>query len=184
MSTERLLEALAAFCDADTKETRQRVLEELARSELIFPAAERGRRDQGVRLAFTKDQDGRQVTLTGQLPYQARIALAECLGTRVVLFPGDHGGFSIHPGEFAYMLHRRPLDQRVTDDRKPESETVGPEEWWDAGWPPCRLVWADARAYLPLVLPLLASTAACTWLATHRSALDLAVILVALGALA
>ena len=38
-------------------------------------------------------------------PYQCSLALAECLGTLLVEFPGDHAGFSNHPQEFAERLH-------------------------------------------------------------------------------
>jgi pimeloyl-ACP methyl ester carboxylesterase len=40
-----------------------------------------------------------------QLAYRAAIALAERLGTKVVHFPGDHGGFTTHPAPFAARLH-------------------------------------------------------------------------------
>jgi pimeloyl-ACP methyl ester carboxylesterase len=40
-----------------------------------------------------------------QLAYRAAVALAERLGTPPVTFPGDHGGFGSHPGEFAETLH-------------------------------------------------------------------------------
>ena len=41
----------------------------------------------------------------GQLAHQAGVALAERLGTKVVYFPGGHGGFTTHPGAFAETLH-------------------------------------------------------------------------------
>jgi pimeloyl-ACP methyl ester carboxylesterase len=41
----------------------------------------------------------------GQLAYRAAVALAERLGTTVVRFPGDHGGFVTHPEPFAAKLH-------------------------------------------------------------------------------
>jgi pimeloyl-ACP methyl ester carboxylesterase len=40
-----------------------------------------------------------------QLAYRTAVALAERLGTQVVLFPGDHGGFVTHPEAFADKLH-------------------------------------------------------------------------------
>jgi pimeloyl-ACP methyl ester carboxylesterase len=43
---------------------------------------------------------------TGQLAYRGGVKLAEQLGTEVVVFPGDHGGFSTHPDAFAEMLHQ------------------------------------------------------------------------------
>jgi pimeloyl-ACP methyl ester carboxylesterase len=38
-------------------------------------------------------------------PYQSSLALASCLDTPLVEFPGDHAGFSNHPQEFAGRLH-------------------------------------------------------------------------------
>jgi pimeloyl-ACP methyl ester carboxylesterase len=40
-----------------------------------------------------------------QLAYRTAVALAERLGTPVVRFPGDHGGFVSHPDTFADRLH-------------------------------------------------------------------------------
>jgi RNA polymerase sigma factor (sigma-70 family) len=37
--------------------------------------------------------------------YDATVALAERLGTEPVVFPGDHGGFSVQPDPFAAKLH-------------------------------------------------------------------------------
>lgn len=41
----------------------------------------------------------------GQLAYRATVALAEQLGKKTTVFPGDHGGFSNHPEAFASRLH-------------------------------------------------------------------------------
>ncbi len=38
--------------------------------------------------------------------YEASVALAERLGTDVVHFPGHHGGFGTHPGQFAETLRK------------------------------------------------------------------------------
>jgi pimeloyl-ACP methyl ester carboxylesterase len=40
----------------------------------------------------------------GQMPHLAALALAECLGSDAVEFPGDHQGFASHPGPFAAAL--------------------------------------------------------------------------------
>jgi pimeloyl-ACP methyl ester carboxylesterase len=40
----------------------------------------------------------------GELAYQGGLGLAEQLGTKVVVFPGAHGGFESHPAEFAARL--------------------------------------------------------------------------------
>jgi len=41
----------------------------------------------------------------GEPPYRAALAVAERLGTRPVVFPGDHGGFGAQPEAFAAKLH-------------------------------------------------------------------------------
>jgi pimeloyl-ACP methyl ester carboxylesterase len=41
----------------------------------------------------------------GEPPNRVAVALAERLGTRAVVFPGDHGGFGSQPGAFAGRLH-------------------------------------------------------------------------------
>jgi hypothetical protein len=38
------------------------------------------------------------------LAYRTAVVLAERLGTKVVHFPGDHGGFTTHPESFAARL--------------------------------------------------------------------------------
>jgi pimeloyl-ACP methyl ester carboxylesterase len=40
----------------------------------------------------------------GEPPHRVAFALAEQLGSQAVLFPGDHGGFGLHAGEFAALL--------------------------------------------------------------------------------
>jgi pimeloyl-ACP methyl ester carboxylesterase len=40
-----------------------------------------------------------------QLAHRTAVALAERLGTKIVHFPGDHGGFTTHPEPFAVKLH-------------------------------------------------------------------------------
>jgi pimeloyl-ACP methyl ester carboxylesterase len=41
-----------------------------------------------------------------QLAYRAAVALADRLGSAVVHFPGDHGGFTTHPDTFATRLRQ------------------------------------------------------------------------------
>jgi hypothetical protein len=41
----------------------------------------------------------------GEPPHRVAVALAERLGTKAVLFPGDHGGFGAQPEAFAGRLH-------------------------------------------------------------------------------
>ncbi len=57
-----------------------------------------------LRAASTRIVVGAGATSTGQLPNRTAIALAAELGTPVVEFPGDHGGFLASPGPFADVL--------------------------------------------------------------------------------
>lgn len=43
---------------------------------------------------------------SGQLAYRTAVALAERLGQQPVEFPGDHGGFLSHAGDFAATLRK------------------------------------------------------------------------------
>jgi hypothetical protein len=45
-------------------------------------------------------------TAQGQLAHRGAVVLAKRLGIDVVVFPGDHGGFSTLPVEFAETLHK------------------------------------------------------------------------------
>jgi hypothetical protein len=40
----------------------------------------------------------------GEPPHRVALVLAEQLGGRTTLFPGDHGGFGLQTGEFAAKL--------------------------------------------------------------------------------
>jgi hypothetical protein len=118
VGSDRLAEAIAAFLDTDSVETQQRVLDELATSELIFPAAERGPRDAGVQLAFIQDQRGRPI-LTGFTdephlslwqpgggPY-AKAPAAAFLPTAIA---GPFAGLVLNPGsEASAFVDRRAL---------------------------------------------------------------------------
>jgi pimeloyl-ACP methyl ester carboxylesterase len=42
----------------------------------------------------------------GQMPHLAALALAQQLGSAPVQFPGDHQGFTTHPGPFADTVHQ------------------------------------------------------------------------------
>jgi pimeloyl-ACP methyl ester carboxylesterase len=57
-------------------------------------------RDAQTRIVVAGGEEAR-----GQLPYEAGAVLAERLGTSIVLFPGEHGGFITHPRAFADRLH-------------------------------------------------------------------------------
>ena len=62
-----------------------------------------------LRAASTRVVIGAGSTRPDQLTYRTSVATAELLGTSVVHFPGDHGGFLSHTVEFAEVL-RRTLD--------------------------------------------------------------------------
>ncbi len=144
MSSDRLAAALAAFRESDTAETQQRILDELAGSELIFPAAERGPRDKGVQLAFTKDQRGRPILpgftdehhLSMWLPGGGPYAKAPASGYLPTALAGPFAGLVLNPGsEASAFVDRRALEllaagktTRVTDG--------GGEEALVQGWAP------------------------------------------------
>lgn len=131
MSGDRLAAALAAFRDADTAETQQQVLDELARGELFFPAAERGPRDQGVRLAFTKDHRGRHILpgftdeqhlsrwLAGGGPY----AKATPAGFLPTVLAGPFAGLVLNPGSDASAF----VDRRALELLAAGKTTHGPD---------------------------------------------------------
>jgi hypothetical protein len=45
-------------------------------------------------------------TTRGQLAHHGAVVLAQRLGTEVIVFPGDHGGVSTFPVEFAEKLRK------------------------------------------------------------------------------
>lgn len=57
-----------------------------------------------LRAASTRIVVGAGAASTGQLANRTAVALAAELGTPVIEFPGDHGGFLAHPGQFATVL--------------------------------------------------------------------------------
>ncbi|TDE56293.1 alpha/beta hydrolase [Nonomuraea mesophila] len=58
-----------------------------------------------LRAAPTRIVVGGGSASAGTFPQRAAAALAERLGTPLVDFPGDHGGFDSEPKEFAQTLH-------------------------------------------------------------------------------
>lgn len=119
MSSDLLAAALSAFGDADTAETQQRILDALAKTELLFPVAQRAPQDLGVRLAFTRDQLGRSVLpgftdephlrlwLPGGGPY-AKAAAADYLPA---ILTGPFVGLALNPGSDASaFVDRRALE--------------------------------------------------------------------------
>jgi pimeloyl-ACP methyl ester carboxylesterase len=65
-----------------------------------------------LRAAATRIVVGGGTTSKGQVAQRAAVALAEVLGTKLVDFPGDHGGFAGHPDTFAETLHQVLTDAR------------------------------------------------------------------------
>jgi clorobiocin biosynthesis protein CloN7 len=63
-----------------------------------------------LRAASTRIVVAAGATSKGQLPNRTAVALADQLGTTVVDFPGDHGGFMAFPEQFG-----RVLDQMLTE---------------------------------------------------------------------
>src|SRR5262249_51622961 len=59
-----------------------------------------------LRAASSRIAIGAGDTSAGQMPHLAALALAEHLGITPVGFPGDHQGFSTHPGPFAETVHK------------------------------------------------------------------------------
>jgi clorobiocin biosynthesis protein CloN7 len=65
---------------------------------------------EALRAASTRIVVAGGATSKGQLANRTAVALADQLGTRVVDFPGDHGGFLAFPEQFG-----RGLDQVLTE---------------------------------------------------------------------
>jgi clorobiocin biosynthesis protein CloN7 len=61
---------------------------------------------QALRAAPTRIVVAAGATSKGQLANRTAAALAEQLGTSVVDFPGDHGGFLAFPQQFGRALHQ------------------------------------------------------------------------------
>jgi len=119
VSGDSLVAALAAFRHAGTAQSERKVLEELATSELIFPADERGRQERGIRLAFTKDQYGRRVLpgftdeqhLSEWLPGGGPYAKAQAAGFLPAVLAGPFAGLALNPGsEASAFVDRRALE--------------------------------------------------------------------------
>jgi pimeloyl-ACP methyl ester carboxylesterase len=59
---------------------------------------------EALRAAPTRIVIGVGAASKGQLAHRTAVALADLLGIEAAEFPGDHGGFLAHPGEFAQVL--------------------------------------------------------------------------------
>jgi pimeloyl-ACP methyl ester carboxylesterase len=78
-------------------------------AHLIRPTTQYRPGIQALRAASTRIVVAAGATSKGQLANRAAVRLADQLGTPVVEFPGDHGGFMTNPGHFG-----RRLDQVLT----------------------------------------------------------------------
>jgi clorobiocin/coumermycin A biosynthesis protein CloN7/CouN7 len=83
---------------------RMRVATDMFLAHLIRPTTSYQPDIKALRAAPTRIVAAAGATSTGQLANRATAALAEQLGTPVVEFPGDHGGFMGDPREFARVL--------------------------------------------------------------------------------
>jgi hypothetical protein len=131
--SDRLASALVAFGRANTASTRQEVLQALTESELIFPAAERGPREKGVRLAFTQDSQGRPLLpgLTDQqhfsvwLPSGGPYARAPAAVFLQTLLAGPFLLLVLNPGgEASALIDRRALELLASGEM-PQAADVG-----------------------------------------------------------
>lgn len=141
MTGDPIAAALAAFGDADTAETRQRILYALAQGELLFPTAERGAGDADFRLAFTKDHQGRQVLpaftderhLSRWLPGGGSYATAVAADFLPMALAGPFAGLVLNPGSDASaFVDRRALELLAAGETTHETDRKGEalvQEW-------------------------------------------------------
>lgn len=95
---------------------RMRATNDVFLAHFILPTT-RYRPDIGaLQAASTRIVVAAGATSTGQLANRTAMALADRLGTPVIEFPGDHGGFLFHPGPSGQVL-----DQVLTGERELES---------------------------------------------------------------
>ncbi|HEY6294154.1 MAG TPA: hypothetical protein VIX15_00685 [Streptosporangiaceae bacterium] len=89
---------------------RMRAATEVFLAHLIRPTARYRPDIEALQAASTRIVVAAGATSTGQLANRSAAALAERLGTPVIEFPGDHGGFMAWPEPFG-----RVLDQVLTE---------------------------------------------------------------------
>lgn len=126
MGNDRLAAALAAFRESNTAATQQRVLDELVRSELIFPTAEPGPRATGLQLGFTDDQLGRPILpgftdehhLSIWLRSGGPYAKARAAGFLPAFLEGPFVGLALNPGSEASVLVDRRAVELLAAGRK------------------------------------------------------------------
>jgi pimeloyl-ACP methyl ester carboxylesterase len=85
---------------------RMRATTEVFLAHLIRPTTRYQPDIEALRAAPTRIVVATGATSKGQLANRSALALADRLGTSVVEFPGDHGGFMALPEQFARVLHQ------------------------------------------------------------------------------
>jgi hypothetical protein len=83
---------------------RMRATTDMFLAHLIRPTTRYRPDIEGLRAAPARIVVGAGVTSKGQLANRAAVALADQLGTTVVEFPGDHGGFMALPEQCGRVL--------------------------------------------------------------------------------
>ena len=112
MTSAGLADALARQRAAPRQEptaeqvARMRASSEMFLAHLIRPTTNFWPDVDALRAAPTRIVVGAGSTSKGQLANRAAVALAGELGTTVVEFPGDHGGFLVQPEQFGPVLHQ------------------------------------------------------------------------------
>ena len=85
---------------------RMRATAEVFLAHLIRPTTRYQPDIEALRTAPTRIVVAAGATSKGQLANRSALALADRLGTSVVEFPGDHGGFMALPEQFVRVLHQ------------------------------------------------------------------------------
>ena len=85
---------------------RLRATTEVFLAHLIRPTTRYQPDIEALRAASTRIVVAAGATSKGQLANRSALALADRLGTSVVEFPGDHGGFMALPDQFVRVLHQ------------------------------------------------------------------------------
>ena len=85
---------------------RMRATTEVFLAHLIRPTTRYQPDIEALRAAPMRIVVAAGATSKGQLANRSALALADRLGTSVVEFPGDHGGFMVLPEQFGRVLHQ------------------------------------------------------------------------------
>jgi hypothetical protein len=136
-----LADALSEFHRRNTVSARRKVLEALASSELIFPAAERREQGgQGLALAFAKDRQGHPVLpgftderhLREWLPTGGPHATAPAVAFLPTVLAGPFVGLVINPGSPASAFVDRRALELLAAGKQPTAEEGILVRAWEA----------------------------------------------------